>query len=116
MQLRLGEIAYARSGDKGSGASLGVIAHTQQGYEHLREILTASAMQTYFKPMGCATVKRYEVPNLLALHFILPEILAGGGSRSLRIDAQGKAIGQVALEMTIEIPEDLIHKCTRGSA
>lgn len=113
MRVRLGEIAYARSGDKGSGATLGIIAYTSQGYEVLREALTASAMEAYFKPMGALGVKRYEVPNLHVLNFVLPEVLAGGGSRSLRIDAQGKAVGQVALEMTIEIPDDSVADCRR---
>lgn len=113
MRVRLGEIAYARSGDKGSGATLGIIAYTSQGYEVLREALTASAMEAYFKPMGALGVKRYEVPNLHVLNFVLPEVLAGGGSRSLRIDAQGKAVGQVALEMTIEIPGGSVADCRR---
>jgi hypothetical protein len=114
MQVRLGEIAYARSGDKGSGATLGIIAYTSRGYDVLRETLTATAMETYFKPMGCVGVKRYEVPDLHVLNFVLPEVLAGGGSRSLRIDAQGKAVGQVALEMLVEIPDKLIGKCGRN--
>lgn len=114
MRIRLGEIAYARSGDKGSGATLGILAYTAAGYDVLRTALTADAMEAYFKPMGCAGVKRYEVPNLHALNFVLPEVLAGGGSRSLRVDAQGKAVGQVALEMTIEVPDAILSACTRG--
>ncbi len=115
MQIRLGEIAHARSGDKGSGATLGIIAYTPHGYEVLRDALTASAMEAYFKPMGAVGVKRYEVPNLHVLNFVLPEVLAGGGSRSLRLDAQGKAVGQVALEMTIDIPENAPDSCKPGS-
>ena len=113
MNIRLGDIAYARSGDKGSGATLGIIAYTAQGYDVLRDALTASAMEAFFKPMGAVNVKRYEVPNLHVLNFVLPEVLAGGGSRSLRIDAQGKAVGQVALEMTITIPDNLAEACKR---
>lgn len=114
MRVRLGDIAYARSGDKGSGATLGIIAYTPQGYEVLREHLTANAMETYFEPMGAVRVKRYEVPNLHVLNFVLPEVLAGGGSRSLRIDAQGKAVGQVALEMEIDVPDLLVESCKRA--
>lgn len=113
MRVRLGDIAYARSGDKGSGATLGIIAYTPEGYEVLRETLTASAMEAYFTPMGAVGVKRYEVPNLHVLNFVLPEVLAGGGSRSLRIDAQGKAVGQVALEMTIDVPADRFTVCVK---
>lgn len=114
MRVRLGDIAYARSGDKGSGATLGIIAYTPQGYEVLREHLTADAMETYFEPMGAVRVKRYEVPNLHVLNFVLSEVLAGGGSRSLRIDAQGKAVGQVALEMEIDVPDLLVESCKRA--
>ncbi|NUM55916.1 MAG: hypothetical protein HUU46_19935 [Candidatus Hydrogenedentes bacterium] len=113
MKIRLGEIAYARSGDKGSGATLGIIAYTAKGYEVLCDALTASAMEAYFKPMGAVGVKRYEVPKLHVLNFVLPEVLAGGGSRSLRIDAQGKAVGQVALEMLIEVPESHVAACRK---
>ncbi len=115
MQVRLGDIAYARSGDKGSGATLGIIAYTPAGYDVLRDTLTASAMESYFKPMGAVGVKRYEVPDLHVLNFVLPEVLAGGGSRSLRIDAQGKAVGQVALEMMVEVPDKLVRQCRRNS-
>jgi len=114
MRIRLGEIAYARSGDKGSGATLGIIAYTAQGYHVLCEVLTADAMETYFKPMGAVGVKRYEVPNLHVLNFVLPEVLAGGGSRSLRIDAQGKAVGQVALEMPIDVPDAVLAGCRKS--
>lgn len=115
MRVRLGDIAYARSGDKGSGATLGIIAYTPQGYGVLREHLTADAMETYFEPMGAVGVKRYEVPNLHVLNFVLPEVLAGGGSRSLRIDAQGKAVGQVALEMPIDVPDHLFQHCRKAT-
>ncbi|GMU94013.1 MAG: hypothetical protein AMXMBFR4_30710 [Candidatus Hydrogenedentota bacterium] len=116
MRIRLGEIAYARSGDKGSGATLGIFAYSAEGYAFLRERLTAGVMEEYFKPMGCAGVRRYEVPNLQTLNFVLPEVLAGGGSRSLRVDAQGKAVGQVALEMIIDVPEDVLSRCRPTTA
>jgi hypothetical protein len=114
--VRLGEIAYARSGDKGAAATLGIFAYTKGGYDFLRDYLTAERVEASFKPMGCAKVKRYEVPNLLTLNFVLPEVLAGGGSRSLRVDAQGKAIGQVALEMPIEILKEVLAACRQPKA
>jgi len=102
-QVRLYEIAHARSGDKGRGANIGVIAYKPEGYAFIEEYLTAERVQAYFRAMHPGTVVRYDMPNLGALNFALPEILAGGGSRSLRVDAQGKALGQVLLEMPIEI-------------
>jgi len=101
--IRLGDIAYARSGDKGAGANVGVIARSPAEYELLRRHLTASVVEKYFKPMGVGTVVRYELPNLGALNFVLPKILDHGGSLSLRIDAQGKALGQALLEMQLEL-------------
>jgi hypothetical protein len=102
--IRLGDIAYARSGDKGSSANIGVIARSPADYEILRRHVTAAAVEAFFKPMGVGMVVRYELPNLGALNFVLPHILDGGGSVSLRIDAQGKALGQALLEMHLEVP------------
>ena len=101
--IRLGDIAYARSGDKGAGANVGVIARTPADYETIRRRLTAADVESFFKPMGVGPVLRYELPNLGALNFILPNILDGGGSLSLRIDPQGKALGQILLEMPLEV-------------
>lgn len=109
--IRLGDIAYARSGDKGASATLGVFARTATGYHYLVEHLTEDVISRYFQPMGCDSVERYEVPKLHTLNFVLVNVLAGGGSRSLRIDAQGKALGQIVLEMLLEIPEDVFAQC-----
>lgn len=105
-QVRLGDIAVARSGDKGDSANIGVIARTPAAYDLLRDRLTAQAVERYFAATGVVGVVRYELPNLGALNFILPGALAGGGSRSLRIDAQGKALGQALLEMVIDLPDE----------
>ena len=102
-RVRLGEIAYARSGDKGSGANVGVIAHTLAGYQYLLKALPPARVERFFKPLQCGKVLRYDLPNLLAFNFILPGVLAGGASRSLRTDAQGKALGQALLELELSI-------------
>ena len=112
--IRLAEIADARSGDKGSSANVGVIAHSPAAYRHLRWVLTAKAVEKFFKPLGVGKVIRYEWPNLLALNFVLPGILAGGGSLSLRIDAQGKALGQAILEMELDVSEEEAAKLSNG--
>lgn len=97
----LREIAYARSGDKGSSANIGIIAYDATGYAYLLEHLTAEVVHAYFKPLGVVSTVRYELPNLQALNFVLMGVLEGGGSRSLRIDSQGKVLGQALLEMEI---------------
>lgn len=104
----LNSIAYARSGDKGASANVGVIANNSAAYEHLREVLTADRVKTYFHATGVHRVSRYELPNLGALNFILHGALGEGGSQSLRIDAQGKSLGQRLLAMEIDIPQSLL--------
>jgi hypothetical protein len=101
-KVRLGEVAYARSGDKGSAATLAVFARDPGDFPWIERCLTAAVVERFFAPMGCGSVKRYVLPRLGALNFVLPGVLAGGGSRSLRVDSQGKAIGQAALEIEIE--------------
>ncbi|HEY8668567.1 MAG TPA: hypothetical protein VIL86_18110 [Tepidisphaeraceae bacterium] len=114
-RIQLGEIAYARSGDKGAASNIGVIAYTPAGFETLREILTAKAVAGFFKGLTPSRVQRFELPNLGALNFLLFDILDGGGSLSLRIDAQGKALGQALLEMEIEIGEDELKAARPGT-
>jgi hypothetical protein len=102
--IPLREIAYARSGDKGSSANVAVFARSPAAYEWLRDNLTAGVVEEFFRPLGVGTVVRYDVPNLEAFNFLLPAVLGGGGSRALRIDAQGKTLGQALLEMKVDAP------------
>ena len=102
----LSTIAHGRSGDKGNHANVAVLAYTAAGYRWLREHLTAPVVQAYFAPLGPSRVVRYEVPNLLGLNFVLYDVLAGGASRSLRIDSQGKTLALALLQMPLERPAD----------
>lgn len=106
----LRKIAYGRSGDKGSSCNIGVIAFTENGYLFLQKTLTIKIVKLFFSKFPVSKVIRYELHNLLAFNFILEGILDGGGSRSLRIDSQGKALGQAFLEMKIEIPDELLKE------
>jgi hypothetical protein len=108
--IPLRTIAYARSGDKGSSANVAVFGRTPEAYQWLREHLTAARVEEFFRPLGTGPVVRYDVPNLEALNFILPGVLDGGGSRSLRIDAQGKTLGMALLELSIDAPPGLIPR------
>jgi hypothetical protein len=94
------DIAVARSGDKGTSANIGVIVRRRESWEFLKDWLSADAVATYFEPMGIESVERFELPNLGALNFVI----RGALRRSLRTDAQGKALGQILLEMPL--PED----------
>ncbi len=101
---RLRDIAHGRSGDNGNHANVAVIAYTEAGYAWLRDSLTALRVAAYFAPLRPSRVLRYEAPNLLALNFVLNDVLAGGASRSLRIDTQGKTLALALLEMPVGLP------------
>src|SRR5947209_4721278 len=104
-QIRLCTIAHGRSGDKGNHANVAVIAYTAAGYAWLRQHLTVELVHQYFASLGPSRVVRYEAPNLSALNFILYDVLAGGASRSLRTDSQGKTLALALLQMKIARPE-----------
>lgn len=115
--VRVGELAHARSGDKGNTANLGVIAYTEAAYEWLKAELTPEVVAHHFRGVGSGKVARYELPNLLALNFVLEDVLGGGGSRSLRVDAQGKALGQGMLQLRIPAPSAyVIEEALRARA
>ncbi len=97
-------IAHTRSGDKGNHANVAVIAYTAAGYEHLREHLSADRVAAFFHQLGASRVERFLAPNVWGLNFVLHDCLAGGASRSLRIDTQGKALGQAVLELELPAP------------
>jgi hypothetical protein len=99
--VRLGDLAHARSGDKGNRANIGVVAFDAACYAWLRENLTASGVADYLRPLGIGAVRRYELPNLRAFNFVIDDALAGGASRSLRLDSQGKALAVALLEMRV---------------
>jgi len=106
-QVPLSTIAHGRSGDKGNHANVAVIAYTAAGFAWLREHLTADVVHRYFTPLGVTKVERYEAANVNALNFVLRDALAGGASRSLRSDTQGKTYALALLQMMIDAPADL---------
>jgi hypothetical protein len=105
--ITLGDIAHARSGDKGNHANVGVIAYTAAGYDFLREQLTTARMTEFFAPISPSGVERFELPKLHAFNFMLYNALGGGASQSLRIDTQGKLLGTSVLELKLPRPANL---------
>jgi hypothetical protein len=103
-RMPLAEIAHGRSGDKGNHANIAILAYTPAGFAWLREHLTAEKVKSYFSKLQPGRVVRYEAANLLAVNFVLHDVLAGGASRSLRIDTQGKTLALALLEMKVERP------------
>ena len=106
MTTLLSAIAHGRSGDKGDHANVAVIAYTPAGYAWLRQHLTADRVRDYFAPLNPTNVERFEAPNLLAVNFLLHNVLAGGASRSLRSDTQGKTYALALLQMSVDLPAD----------
>lgn len=103
--VSLGELAHARSGDKGNHANIGVVAYTREGYAHLHQHLSAERVAEFFAALEPSRVERFELPNLWSLNFLLYDCLAGGASRSLRIDTQGKLLGTAILELQLPAPQ-----------
>ena len=104
--IELGQIAHARSGDKGNHANIGVVAYTLAGYDFLETELTADRVADFFAGLKVSKVDRYKLPKLGALNFVLHNALAGGASQSLRIDTQGKLLGTAILELQLPAPPE----------
>jgi hypothetical protein len=105
MKVRLLDIAHARSGDKGDTANVGVIALQPQWYEVLEKFVTKPRVAEHFAGMIEGDVERYELPNLRALNFLLHGALDGGGTLSLKTDAQGKVYSTALLRMIVDVPD-----------
>lgn len=103
-KIMLRDIAHARSGDKGDTANVGLIAIDPKDYELLKKHVTAERVKKHFAGICLGEVERFELPNLGALNFLLHNSLGGGGTLSLKTDAQGKTYGSALLRMEIEIP------------
>src|SRR5690348_14262225 len=113
---KLGDIAHARSGDKGNHANIGVVAYTPAGFEFLRRELTVVHVAKYFAGLGVTKVERFELPRVQAFNFLLHNALAGGASQSLRIDTQGKLLGTAILELELPTPADVSSMQPAGTS
>lgn len=105
MKVRLLDLAHARSGDKGDTANVGVIALKPEWYSLLARELTVARVSEHFRGVITGGVQRYELPNLNALNFLLHGALDGGGTLSLKTDAQGKVFSTAMLRMVLDLPE-----------
>jgi hypothetical protein len=102
-KIKLIDIAHGRSGDKGDAANIGIIAYDNNGYKILEKYLTADLVKKHFEGICLGKVERFELPNLRALNFVLHNTLGGGGTVSLKLDAQGKTLAAALLRMELEI-------------
>jgi hypothetical protein len=110
VEIPLHRLAIARSGDKGDSANIAIIARYESYVEVLRRELTEARMAAHFRHLAAGPVRRFEAPGLNAFNFLIQNALGGGGMASLRIDPQGKAYGQMALEMMVPVPVGLFDE------
>jgi hypothetical protein len=110
MKVRLLDIAHARSGDKGDTANVGVIALEPRWYPILDQFVTQKSVTEHFRGMIEGPVERFELPNLGALNFLLHGALDGGGTLSLKTDAQGKVYSTALLRMVIDVPDSIAKR------
>lgn len=108
-ELTLRHLATARSGDKGNHANIGVVARDEAAFQFLQQHLTAEVVSHFFRDLGVTKVERFALPNVQALNFVLYNALAGGASRSLRIDTQGKLLGTAILELRLTCEDDAMR-------
>ncbi|MGA9365001.1 MAG: hypothetical protein WBW16_11615 [Bacteroidota bacterium] len=107
MKVQLLRICHARSGDKGDTANIGLIARKREYYPVIEKYVTAERVKKHFEGICLGPVERFELPNLMALNFLLHQSLGGGGTKSLKNDAQGKTLSSALLRMEIEVEEQV---------
>ena len=105
-KVRLREICHARSGDKGFHANIGLIVYDKRNFELIRQQVTAERVKVLFQDSVKGEVKRYELPRMGALNFVLYDSLDGGATRTLSMDSYGKVLSSILLSLEVEIPED----------
>jgi len=106
VRVRLVDVAHARSGDKGDTANVGIIALRPEWYPLLARELTRERVAAHFREVIAGEVQRFELPNLGALNFLLHGALDGGGTLSLKTDAQGKVYSTALLRLVLDVPDD----------
>lgn len=113
-KIKLLHLAHARSGDKGDTANVGLIALKPEYYQILVEQVTAERVKEHFRGICFGEVERFEAPNLGALNFLLHRSLDGGGTVSLKTDAQGKTYSSALLRMEIDVDDAVAQQITGG--
>lgn len=108
MKIQLIKLAHARSGDKGDTANIGLIALKPNYYEILKKEVTAAKVKEHFKGICNGKVERFELPNIGALNFLLHNSLGGGGTMTLKHDAQGKTLSTALLRMEIDVEDKFV--------
>jgi hypothetical protein len=114
IRVPLSAFCHGRSGDKGNHANVAIIAQDRAGFDWLKANLTADVVAEYFRSLGPSRCERFEAANVFGVNFMLYDVLAGGASRSLRSDNQGKTLALALLRMMVTVPESLILSRSAG--
>ncbi len=114
-RVPLSAIAYARSGDKGEGSNVGIIARSDAAYAFLKEALSPDAVRVHMHEINAGRVERFCADNMRVLNFLLEDSLGGGGSASLKTDAQGKTHGLAVLRMDMDVPREVLDSVSPKS-
>lgn len=112
-RVKLREVAHARSGEKGNGSNVVVVAYDEADYALLHDQVTVAAVRRLYGPITKGSITRYEVPGIGALNFVLEDVLEGGRSRTLAFDESGKALSSLILTMDVEVPDDFVERSRR---
>jgi hypothetical protein len=110
MKIKLIQLAHGRSGDKGDTANVGIIALKPEYYDFLKTVLTPERVKQHFRGICEGKVERFEMPNICAFNFLLHQSLGGGGTQTLRHDAQGKTLSTAFLRMELDLPDPLAEE------
>jgi hypothetical protein len=110
---RIEAIAAARSGDKGEGSNVGILGRSGEAYAFLKEHLTADVVREHMSAINLGGVTRFDADNMRVLNFLLEDSLGGGGSASLKTDAQGKTHGLAVLQLELDIPQAVLDSVAR---
>jgi hypothetical protein len=113
-KVKLAELAFARSGDKGDVSNIGLMAKTKNIYQFLEKAITPAKVKEYFGEMSKGPVEIYRLPNLDSLEIILRRALGGGATCTLRFDQTGKSMGPVLLGMEIEVSDELLKEARKA--
>jgi hypothetical protein len=109
-KVRLMELAWLRSGDKGDKSNIGVMAKGDKEYELVKMTVTAEAIKAHFKDWVKGAIEVYPMDNLQSLELVLNNGLGGGATRTLRFDQTGKSMGQALGYMEVDVPDDFVSK------
>ncbi len=115
VMVSLSRIAQARSGDKGEGSNIGVMARSEPAYRFLDKHLTEQVVRRHMAAINFGSVVRYQAENTLIFNFILSDSLGGGGSASLLTDAQGKTHGLALLRLKMDVPQEILDITPAGA-